>query len=151
MAARSARQRRAADSVSVSSTACRSKVERPMTLSMSAVAVCCCRDSVSSRVRACTSSNSLTFSIAIAAWSAKVLTSSICLAVDDDGADQLIFLEHWHRQTRPSPGSVHCRDAQRIAIEIGLFGFQVGNVDCTLGTRETAEACRWTSGEWATV
>jgi hypothetical protein len=32
---------------------------------------------VSSRVRACTSSNSRTFSIAIAAWSAKVLTSSI--------------------------------------------------------------------------
>ena len=62
------------------------------------------------------------------------------LAVDDDGADQLIFLEHWHRQTRPSPGSLHCRDAQRIAIEIGLFGFQVGNVDHPLGTRETAEA-----------
>src|SRR5262249_61402535 len=73
------------------------------------------------------------------------------LTVDDDGADQLIFLEHWHRQTRPSPGSVHCRDAQRIAIEIGLFGFQVGNVDHPLGTRETAETGRCTSGEWATV
>ena len=48
---------------------------------MSAVAVCCCSDSVSSRARACTSSNSRTFSIAIAAWSAKVLTSSICLSV----------------------------------------------------------------------
>ena len=32
-------------------------------------------------------------------------------SVDDDGADQLILLEHWHRQTRPSPGSVHRRDA----------------------------------------
>src|SRR5262249_20662157 len=52
MAARSARQRRAADSVSVSSTACRSKVERLMTFSMSAVAVCCYSDSLSSRVRA---------------------------------------------------------------------------------------------------
>ena len=31
-------------SISVSSTACRSKVERLMTLSTSAVAVCCCRD-----------------------------------------------------------------------------------------------------------
>ena len=31
---------------------------------------------------ACTSSNSRTFSIAITAWSAKVLTSSICLSVN---------------------------------------------------------------------
>jgi hypothetical protein len=38
-----------------------------MTLSTSDVAVCCSSDSVSSRVRACTSSNSRTFSIAITA------------------------------------------------------------------------------------
>ena len=36
----------------------------------------------SSRVRTCTSSNSRTFSIAITAWSAKVVTSSICLSVN---------------------------------------------------------------------
>ena len=35
----------------------------------------------SSRVRASTSSNSRTFSMAITAWSAKVVTSSICLSV----------------------------------------------------------------------
>ncbi len=34
-----------------------------------------------SRVRACTSSNRRTFSMAITAWSAKVVTSSICLSV----------------------------------------------------------------------
>ena len=34
-----------------------------------------------SRVLACTSSNSRTFSIAMAAWSAKVVASSICLSV----------------------------------------------------------------------
>src|SRR5262245_56401567 len=75
------------------------------------------------------SSSCLAFSIAIRAWSREgrdqldllVGEWPNFLAVDDDGADQLIFLEHWHRQTRPSPGSVHCRDAQRIAIEIGLF------------------------------
>ena len=39
----SASQSRAADSSSVSSTGCKSKVERLMTLSTSAVAVCCCR------------------------------------------------------------------------------------------------------------
>ena len=44
-----------------------------MTLSTSAVAVCCSSASLSSRVRACTSSNSRTFSIAITAWSAKVV------------------------------------------------------------------------------
>ena len=76
--------------------------ERQMTLSTSAVAVCCCSDSVSSRVRACSSSNSRVFSIAMTAWSAKLVTSSICLsvngrtscAIDDDDADQLVVLEH---------------------------------------------------------
>ena len=39
----SASQSCAADSTSVSSTGCRSNVERLMTLSTSAVAVCCCK------------------------------------------------------------------------------------------------------------
>ncbi len=72
IAAISALQSFAADSVSVSRTGCRSNAERLMTLSTSAVAVCCCRDSRKSSVRACTSSNSRTFSMAITAWSAKV-------------------------------------------------------------------------------
>ena len=81
MAAISASHSRAADSTTVSSTGCRSKVERLMTLSTSAVAVCCSSDSPA-HVRACTSSNSRTFSIAITAWSAKVVASSICLSVN---------------------------------------------------------------------
>ena len=48
MKALSAAHSRAAELTSVSSTGCRSKVERLMTLSTSAVAVCCCSDSVSS-------------------------------------------------------------------------------------------------------
>ena len=47
-----------------------------MTFSTSAVAVCCSSDSVRSRVLACTSLNSRTFSIAITAWSAKVWSNS---------------------------------------------------------------------------
>jgi hypothetical protein len=43
-----------------------------MDLSTSAVAVCCWRDSVSSRVLACTSSNSRVFSMAMTAWLANV-------------------------------------------------------------------------------
>ena len=53
-----------------------------MTCSTSEVAVCCSSASDKSRVRACTSSNRRTFSIAITAWSAKVATSSICLSVN---------------------------------------------------------------------
>ena len=64
MMAWSASQSRAADSASVSSTACRSKVERLMTLSTSAVAVCCCSDSRSSLSRR-------VFSMAMTAWAAK--------------------------------------------------------------------------------
>src|SRR5215471_17865730 len=47
----SASHRRAADATSVLSTVTRSKVERLMTLSTSAVAVCCCSDSLRSVVR----------------------------------------------------------------------------------------------------
>ena len=63
------------NSISVSSTACRLKVERLITLSTSAVAVCCssdCRSSLSSRV----------FSTAMTAWAAKFLSSAICLSAN---------------------------------------------------------------------
>ena len=46
--------------------------ELEITRRISAVAVCCSSDSVSSRFRASSSWNSRTFSIAITAWSAKV-------------------------------------------------------------------------------
>ena len=51
----------------VSNTGSSSPGELEMTRSTSDVAVCCSSDSESSRVRACTSSNSRTFSIAITA------------------------------------------------------------------------------------
>ena len=80
MATLSASQSRAADSTSVCSTDLRSKAERLMILRTPAVAVCCCNDSLKSSVRFFTSSNSRAFSIAITAWSAKVVSSSICLS-----------------------------------------------------------------------
>ena len=55
--------------------------EQNNTPSTSEVAVCCSSDLDNSRVRVCTSSNRRTFSIAITAWSAKVVVSSICLSV----------------------------------------------------------------------
>ena len=74
-------------SPSHSGSRCRRSCRRPAglrsassrsTRRISPVAVCCSSDSVSSRFRAPSSVNSRTFSIAITAWSAKVLTSSIC-------------------------------------------------------------------------
>ena len=70
-----------------------------MTCSTSEVAVCCSSASDSSRVRACTSSNSRTFSIAITAWSAKVVDQldlflgegTHLLAPQDDHADRRAF------------------------------------------------------------
>ena len=47
--------------------------EAAMTRRISPVAVCCSSASVTSRLRAWTSSNSRTFSMAMTAWSAKSL------------------------------------------------------------------------------
>ena len=80
--AMSARQSRAAVSQTVSSTGCRSKVERLMTLSTSLVAVWYSNDSWRSPVRSVSSLNSRTFSIAITAWAAKVFNRSICLSLN---------------------------------------------------------------------
>ncbi len=56
-----------ADSVSVVSTDLRSNAERLMTFSTSAVAVCCCSDSLRSSVRRRNSLSSRVFSIAMTA------------------------------------------------------------------------------------
>src|SRR5215472_13386268 len=65
-------QMRTAFASMASNTGASSPGELEMTPSTSEVAVCCSSDSLSSSVRACTSSNSRTFSMAITAWSAKV-------------------------------------------------------------------------------
>jgi hypothetical protein len=53
-----------------------------MTLKISLVAVCCSSDSVRSLVRWRSSLSIRALSIAIAAWSAKVLSNAICLLVN---------------------------------------------------------------------
>ena len=75
MAAMSASHSRAADLTSVSSTACRSNVERLITLSTSAVAVCCCSDfaQLVEQARVLDGDDGLR---------AKFVTSSICLSVN---------------------------------------------------------------------
>ena len=92
-----------------------------MTLSTSAVAVCCCsnsRSSLSSRV----------FSMAMTAWAAKfcdqldllVGERANLLAIDDDHADQLIVLEHRHRQNGPGAAEVGERDDEADRVRQDL-------------------------------
>ena len=78
-----------------------------MTLSTSAVAVCCCSDSRSSLSRR-------VFSMAMTAWAAKfcdqldllVGERPDLLAVDGDRADQLVLLEHRHSEQGAGAGSI---------------------------------------------
>ena len=56
--------------------------EPEITLRISLVAVCCSSASVSARLRACSSVNSRTFSIAMTAWSANVFNSAIWRSVN---------------------------------------------------------------------
>ena len=106
MAAMSARQSRAAESTSVSSTACRSKAERLMTLSTSDVAVCCSSDLLRSWVRWRSSLSSRVFSIRDDRLGGELLHQldllvrerPHLLAVDADRADQVVFLEHRNDQ-----------------------------------------------------
>ena len=72
-----AAQRRQAIFPIASNTGFKSLGEREMTVRTSPIAVWYSRLSISSRVRACTSSNNRVFSIAMTAWSAKVLNSSM--------------------------------------------------------------------------
>ena len=85
MTPRWASHSRVAFSINVSRTGSRSNVERLMTFSTSLVAVCCSSASVSSRLRACSSWNRRTFSMAITAWSAKVFNSSMWLGLNGPG------------------------------------------------------------------
>ena len=65
----------------VSKTGWTSVGELAMTRRISPVAVCCSSASVSSRLRASSSSNSRAFSMAMTAWSANVFRRAICLSV----------------------------------------------------------------------
>src|SRR5262249_25377826 len=65
----------------VSNTGWSSVGEDAITRRTSPVAVCCSNASVRSRFRTCSSWNNRTFSIAMTAWSAKILRSAICFSV----------------------------------------------------------------------
>ena len=123
--------------------ACRStglQIERRAAdhLETSAVAVCCCSDSVRSRVFACTSSNSRTFSMAITAWSAKVCSKLDLLVAEGltsmtakrDRADALVFAEQRDTQDR---AVTHGRRASSCAI--GNSSPSAESISCTCTAR----------------
>ena len=91
-----------------------------MTLSTSAVAVCCCSDSRSSLSRR-------VFSMAMTACVAKFVHQldllvgerTDLLAIDGDGADQLVVLEHRHDEQCPQRRRFDAGDDEWIAFEIG--------------------------------
>ena len=60
--------------------------ELEITRRISLVAVCCSSASVRSRFRASSSAKSRTFSMAMTAWSAKVLSRLICVSVNALGS-----------------------------------------------------------------
>src|SRR5262249_31125709 len=145
MAPLSAWQSRAADSMSVSSTVCRSKVDRLMTLSTSAVAVCCCSDLRSSLRRG-------GVSIAVNASAGKILDQRnllICegvdfLAVDVDDTHQSALLKHRHANDGPIAPEFDTRNHVRIAFDIRLQLSDISNVDHLFAGRNARQnAIRW--------
>ena len=79
---------------------------------------------VRSRVRACSSLNSRTFSIAITAWSAKVWSNRMSLSANDagigardrDGADDLPLAQHRNARRTTEP----CRAGRFLVGVIGV-------------------------------
>src|SRR5262249_55874011 len=84
------------------------------------------RDSVSSRVRACSASNRRVFSMALTAWSAKVFRSSISLSENGPGsarhhddADGSALPQHWDEEAAPIADHPRQACILRVELEIG--------------------------------
>jgi hypothetical protein len=96
-------QSRAAVSATNSNIFRKSEADLLITLSTLLVAVWYSSDSSRSPVRSRSSLRSRVFSMAMTAWAAKFEISSICLSVNGftsainvDGTDNLVLLEHWY-------------------------------------------------------
>jgi hypothetical protein len=58
------------------------------------------------------------------------------LAVNGDGADELVVLKHWNGEIGPGAGEFDQGGDGIIALEIGLLSPEIGNVDRLLGSSE---------------
>ena len=125
--------------------------ELEITRRISPVAVCCSRASVRSAFLVCSSVSSRAFSMAMAAWSAKVSIRAIWLsvngrtscAVDDDHAEQLVRPEHGDREHGPDAA----RPA-RDAVGVLGVGLDVGDVDGPPLERGAAGGARRARARW---
>ena len=146
-----ASQMRVAFSSMVWNTGSSSPGELLMTCSTSEVAVCCSNASLRVAVRWRSSLSSRVFSMAMTAWSAKFVTSSICfsaeranlLAIDDDAADQLALLDHRHQQHCPRPSAVDQGDDTRLAFDVCRFCSEIGNMNDPFRRRLASERDAW--------
>ena len=50
------------------------------------------------------------------------------LAIDDNGADEFVLLDHRNVEQRPRSPQFSCGHAKRIALKIGFFGGDIGDV-----------------------
>src|SRR5215813_8366153 len=131
MVALSASHSCAADATSVCSTVCRSKAERLITFSTSAVAVCCRNDSDRSSVRwrpgAPDGDDSLGREIS-KQGDLLVGKGTNFLPKDADNSNGLIVLQHRHSDHGPNAAEFDRRYGRRIALSVSWCCCEVGNM-----------------------
>ena len=120
-----------------------------MTLSTSAVAVCCCSDSLKSSVLSRSSRSSRVFSMAMTAWAANCFSSVICfsekrpllLPEDHDVADHALVLEQRHGEKATRAPEIDQRPAVGFALAIGIRLEEIGDFDDRFALQQTRGRC----------
>src|SRR5262249_53587181 len=147
----SASQRRVAFLSMDWNTGSSSPGELEITLKTSEVAVCCPSASLRSSVRWRSSLSRRVFSMAMTAWFAKFVTSSICLSVngrnllteDTERANELVSLEHRHTNCCALAAEFNGCHAIRVPLKIGAVAANIGNLDGLLRTRDSTQKSVW--------
>ena len=117
-----------------------------MTLSTSAVAVCCCRDSAQFAEEPCVLDRDhglrgeVLYQLDLLVGERPDL-----LAIDRDRADQLLVLEHGNQQQRAGAADVGGGATLPISLNVGLLCPDIGNVDGLSGFSEPAQGG---AGSW---
>jgi len=105
----------------VSNTGCTSVRDWLITRRMSLVAVCCSSATERSRLRAPSSVNSRTFSIAITAWSANVDSSATCASENGPGSDRPRLIAPMVRPSWTSGTASTARNPAAIAGSVVAY------------------------------
>jgi hypothetical protein len=141
MITESASQRRAADCTNVSSTACRSNVDRLMTLSTSAVAVCCCSDSrrLVEQPRVLDGDDCLSSKICHQR-DLLVIEGAHLLAVHNNCTNKFVVLQHGNCNKRSDTSNFDSgNDVWITSFSEELLSCQIGNMDNRFGCDQATE------------